>query len=117
MRDHGLLMATNNQNLKDPIVFILYPNMEFPNYNSIEEMLTANKPHDFKKNHIHDNEIKTLTSYKIITTSTSEMIENIAKNGINIEKGKVENLEITFDNNINNKEIDLKPNFPIVIKY
>ena len=45
------------------------------------------------------------------------MIENIAKNGINIEKGKVENLEITFDNNINNKEIDLKPNFPIVIKY
>jgi hypothetical protein len=117
MRDHGLLMATNNHNLKDPIVFILYPNMEFPNYNSIEEMLTDNKPHDFKKNHIHDNEIKTLTSYKIITTSTSEMIENIAKKGINIEQGKVEKLEITFDNNINNKEIDLKPNFPIVIKY
>jgi len=110
-------MATNNQNLNDPIVFILYPNMEFPNYNSIEEMLTDNKPDDFKKNHIHDNEIKTLTSYKITTTSTSEMIENIAKNGINIENGKVEKLEITFDNNINNKEIDLKPNFPIVIKH
>ena len=99
MRDHGLLMATNNQNLNDPIVFILYPNMEFPNYNSIEEMLTDNKPNDFKKNHIHDNEIKTLTSYKIITTSTSEMIENIAKNGVNIEKGKVEKLELTFDYN------------------
>ena len=117
MRDHGLLMATNNQNLNDPMVFVLYPNMEFPNYNSIEEMLTDTKPLDFKENHIHDNKIKTLTSYKIITTSTSEMIENIAKNGINIEKGKVEKLELTFDNNINNKEIDLKPSFPIVIKY
>ena len=117
MRDHGLLMATNNQNLNDPIVFILFPNMEFPNYSSIEEMLTDNKPQDFKKNHIHDNEIKTLTSYKIVTTSTSEMIENIAKNGVYIEKGKVEKLELTFDNHMNNKEIDLKPSFPIVIKY
>jgi hypothetical protein len=117
MRGHGLLMATNNQNLNDPLVFVLYPDMEFPNYISIEEMLADHKPDDFKKNHIHDNEIKTLTSYKIITTNTSEMMENLAKNGINIEKGEVESLELTFDNHINNQEIDLKPTFPIVIKY
>lgn len=117
MRAPGLLMATNNQHLNDPVVFVLYPEMEFPNYNSIEEMLTDNKPDDFKKNHIHDNEVKILTSYKIITTSTSEMPENIAKNGINIVKGKEEKLELTFDSNINNKEIDLQPNFPVVIKY
>ncbi len=117
MRDHGLLMATNNQNLNDPVVFILYPTMEFPNYNSSEEMLADNKPHDFKMNHIHDNEIKTLTSYKITTTSTSKMTDSIAKNGINIEKGKAEKLELTFDNNINNKAIDLRPSFPIIIKY
>lgn len=117
MKDKGLLMATNNQNLNDPIVFILYPNMVFPNYNSIEEMLSDNKPLDFKENHIHENGIKTLTSYKVETTSTSEIIENLAKNGINIEKGKVEKLELTFDNNQNCKEIDLNPSFPIVIKY
>jgi hypothetical protein len=117
MRGHGLLMATNNQNLNDPIVFILYPDMEFPNYNSIEEMLIDNRPHDFKMNHVHDNEIKTLTSCKVITNGTSEMIENIAENGINIEKGNQEKLEFTFDNNIKNKEIDLNPSFPIVIKY
>jgi hypothetical protein len=117
MRDNGLLMATNNQNLNDPLVFILYPEMEFPNYYSIEEMLNDYKPDDFKKNHIHDNGIKTLTSYKIMTTSRSEMIENISENGINIEKGNIEKLELIFDNNINNKEIDLKPNFPVVIRY
>jgi hypothetical protein len=117
MRDNGLLMATNNQNLPDPIVFILFPNMEFPNYYSIEEMLNDNKPHDFKMNHIHDNGITALTSYKIITTSTSDMLENIAKNGIRIEKGKAESLELTFDNHIKNKEIELTPSFPIVIKY
>jgi hypothetical protein len=117
MRGNGLLMATNNQNLNDPIVFILYPDMEFPNYNSVEEMLTDNKPDDFKKNHIHDNEIKTLTSYKIITTSKSGMINDLAKSGINIETGNEENLEFTFDNNVKNKEIDLNPNFPVVIKY
>jgi len=117
MRDRGLLMATNNQNLSDPIVFVLFPKMEFPNYNSIEEMLADNKQHDFKQNHIHSNEIKTLTSYKIITTSTSKMIESIAKNGINIENGKIEKLELTFDDHINNKEIDLEPSFPIAIKY
>jgi hypothetical protein len=117
MRDKALLMATNNQNLNDPLVFVLYPNMEFPNYNSIEELVNDDKPNDFKENHIHKNGIKTLTSYKIVTTSTSEIVENISKNGINIEKGDVEKLELTFDNNINNREIDLNPNFPIVIKY
>jgi hypothetical protein len=117
MRENGLLMATNNQNLNDPVVFILYPNMEFPNYNSIEEMLSDNKPDDFKQNHIHDNGIKTLTSYKIITTSSSEIVKNLSENGINIDNGKMEKLELTFDNNMKNKEIDLKPNFPIVIKY
>jgi hypothetical protein len=117
MRGDGLLMSTDNQISGDPIVFILHPDMEFPNYNSMAEMLSDNKPHDFKENHIHDNEIKTLTSYKITTTSSSETIENIAKNGISIEKGTMEKLELTFDNNMNNKEIDLKPNYPIVIKY
>ncbi len=117
MRDRGLFMATNNQNLSDPVVFVLSPKMEFPNYNSIEEMLADDKPDDFKLNHIHANGIKSLTSCKMITTSTSTMIESIAESGINIEKGKAEKLELTFDNHIKNAEIDLKPNFPVVIKY
>jgi len=45
------------------------------------------------------------------------MIENIFENVINIEKGNVEKLELIFDNYINNNEIDLTPNFPIVINY
>jgi hypothetical protein len=117
MRDRGLLMATNNQNIYDPLVFVVFPNMEFPYYNSIEEMLTDNKPDDFKQNHIHANGIKTLTSYKIITTSTSEIIETIAKNGIKIENGKSEKLELTFDNQLKKQEIDLQPSLPIILKY
>lgn len=117
MRDKGLLMATNNENLSDPLVFILYPNMVYPNYNSIEEMVIDDKPNDFKENHIHKNGIKTLTSYKIVTTSTSEIVKKLADNGINIVKGEVEKLELTFDNNLNNKEIDFNPDFPVVIKY
>jgi len=117
MRDKALLMATNNQNINDPLVFILSPKMEFPNYNSIEELVNDDKPHDFKENHIHSNGIKTLTSYKIVTTSTSEIVEIMAENGISIEKGEVEKLELTFDNNLKNKEIDLNPDFPILIKY
>lgn len=117
MRNNGLLMATNNQNLSDPLVFILFPNMVFPQYNSIEEMMKDDKPADFKKNHIHDNEITTLTSYKISTTSTSEMMEKIAENGINIERGDTESLELTFDNHKKNREIDLTSSFPVVIKY
>ena len=117
MRGQGLLMATNNQNLHDPLVFVLYPDMVFPNYNSIEEMLADDKPHDFKQNHLHDNKIKTLTSCKITTTARSEMTEIMADNGINIVNGKDEKLELTFDNHTNKREIDLNPHFTVLIKY
>jgi len=117
MRDRGLLMAKNNRHPGDPVVFVLSPKMEFPNYHSIEEMLSDDKPDDFKQNHIHANEVKTLTSYKITANSTSEIFERMAENGINIEKGQTEILELTFDDHIKKKEINLNPGFPIVIKY
>jgi hypothetical protein len=120
MPENGLLMANNNKNLNDPLIFLLYPFMEFPNYNSMEEMLNDDKPEDFKKNHIHNNGIKALTSYKIsIKTKTelSETLNELEKSGINIIKGEEDKLELIFDNNINNKEIDFRPNLPVVIRY
>jgi len=120
MKDDGLLMADNNKNLSAPLVFVLRPKMEFPCYHSIDEMLLENKPEDFKKNHIHENGIKTLTSYNIYINpgvETSKLINYLNTNGINILKGDRNCIELFFDNGITNKEIDFRPKLPLIIKY
>ena len=120
MKDKGLLMADNNKNLLAPLVFVLRPKMEFPCYHSIDEMLKDNKPEDFKRNHIHDNGIKTLTSYNIYIKSEiqkSKLINILNTSGINILKGVENCIELIFDNEINNKEIDFRPKLPLIIKY
>ena len=120
MAKDGLLMAKDNININSPLIFLLQPSMEFPCYNSIEEMLRDEKPEDFKKNHIHDNGIKTLTSYKIFVKNTfglSKTSDELARNGINIAKGDEDRMELIFDNNIKNKEIDFRPILPMIIKY
>ena len=120
MKDKGLLMADNNKNLLAPLVFVLRPKMEFPCYHSIDEMLKDNKPEDFKRNHIHDNGIKTLTSYNIYIKpeiQKSKLINILNTSGINILKGVENCIELIFDNEINNKEIDFRPKLPLIIKY
>ena len=120
MKDKGLLMADNNKNLLAPLVFVLRPKMKFPCYHSIDEMLMDNKPDDFKKNHIHDNGIKTLTSYNIYIKpeiQKSKLINNLNTSGINILKGVENYIELIFDNEINNNKIDFRPRLPLIIKY
>ena len=120
MKDDSLLMADNNKNLLAPLVFVLRPKMEFPCYHSIEEMLMEDKPEDFKKNHLHENGIKTLTSYNIYINpgvEISKLMHYLNINGINIFKGDKNCIELIFDNGINNKEIDFRPILPLIIKY
>ena len=120
MRDDGLIMADNNKNLLAPLVFVLRPKMEFPSYHSIDEMLIDNKPDDFKKNHIHENGIKTLTSYHVYINpeaETSKLINYLNKSGINILNGDENCIELVFDNEINNRAFDFRPRLPLIIKY
>jgi hypothetical protein len=120
MKDEGLLMANNNENLLSPLVFVLRPKMEYPCYNSIEEMLMDDKPEDFKNNHIHKNGIKTLTSYNIYINpevETSELINYLNTNGINILDGDKNCIELIFDHGVKNKEIDFRPKLPLIIKH
>lgn len=120
MKDDGLFMADTNKNLLAPLIFVLRPKMEFPCYHSIDEMLMDNKPDDFKKNHMHENGIKILTAYNIIINpevETSKSINHLNTSGINILKGSENFIELIFDDEINNKEIDLRPRLPLRIKY
>jgi len=120
MRDKSLLMAENNKNLPAPLIFVLRPKMEFPSYKSIEEMLSDDKPEDFKNNHLHENGIQTLTSYSIYVNAgagSSKMMDELRSNGINIQKADKNYLELVFDNEIRKKEIDFNPGLPLKIRY
>ena len=120
MKDDGLLMADSNKYLPSPLVFVLRPKMEFPCYHSVEEMLKDDKPDDFKKNHMHENGIKTLTSYNINICPGSEpsgLANYLSSNGINILQGDKNCIELVFDNGIKNREIDFREGLPLIIKY
>lgn len=120
MRGKALIMAKNNVHTQDPMFFILPPPMVFPCYETIDQMMEDDKPEDFKENHIHDNGIKGLTSYKIVVASdvnSSEFISSLKANGIVIEKGTENKIELVFDHAKQQKEMDLRPDLPLIIKY
>lgn len=112
----GILVANDNDK-NSPFHFIVPPKMEFPNYNTMEEMMLDEKPESFKQNHLHENKIEKLTSLKVISKEQQTQCPEITKNNICIESGEEHLLEIEFDFNSKGQEINLEPDLPIIIKY
>lgn len=120
IKEDSIILPHENSNYKNPFIFLVPPYMEFPNYGSLEEMNKDDKPDSFKQNHVHDNKIEKLTSFKLIMRSeisNSAFLTILTENGIQIEVGSDSVLELEFDRNRQRKTINMNPDLPIIIKY
>lgn len=120
IKEDSIILPVENNDLKNPFIFLVPPYMEFPNYNSLEEMQKDDKPESFKQNHIHPNKVEQLSALKLTTTvdtASSSVQTKLMQDGINIEVGNKTLLELEFDFHRQNKTINLEPELPIIIKY
>ena len=105
---------------KEPEVFILYPEIQTHNFTSIDEIdkISEGKPH-VRDLFIHPNNAKKVTKI-VIETNTEESFSKTMKivNGIQhieIKKGREHLMKIYFDNQIQGKSFDLRPELPLIV--
>lgn len=103
---------------KEPMYFVVPEYLAFPDAPTRERLRQTNP--NFAKMMKHRLGISKLTNVKITTnekklTSTAEII---TRSGVvRIEGGKAPIMELTFDDGVQKKAVDLQSELPLIIKY
>jgi len=107
-------------NLKEPSVFIVYPQIESGTFASLNELENfPSKDSSWKEFFKHQNGAQKITDI-IITSNDLNLNTKTVKalNGIKnlaIKSGKKHLMELHFDNDIQGKLFDLRPELPLII--
>lgn len=117
----NIYSAKNSKtHLKEPSIFIVYPQIESERFETLSDLEKI--PDEYalwREFYKHPNGAKKIT--KIIITSTDVDLNTKtikAVNGIEnitIKNGKEHLMELYFDNNIQGKSFDLRPELPLII--
>jgi len=117
----NIYSAKNSKtNLKEPSIFVVYPEIESERFETLSDL--KNIPEEYalcKEFYMHPNGAQKIT--EIIITSTdlnlnTKTIETI--NGIDnltVKSGKEHLMELHFDNDIQGKSFDLRPELQLII--
>ncbi|MFK7833725.1 MAG: hypothetical protein AB8B52_10645 [Winogradskyella sp.] len=120
-KDENIYAAKNSKtNLKEPSVFVVHPNMQNGTFESITEL--ENFPTDdtsWKPLFKHPNGAQKVT--EIIITSSNLNLKTKTIKAVNeienltVKNGKEHLMELHFDNDIQGKSFDLRPDLPLII--
>ncbi|QKX05846.1 hypothetical protein HN014_13320 [Aquimarina sp. TRL1] len=107
-------------NLQEPSVFVVYPDIESGTFQSMSDLdnFPTNDDH-WKSFFKHPNGAKKITKITITTTDLDLKTETIqAVNSIDniaIKNGAEHLMELYFDDNIQRRSFDLRPELPLII--
>ncbi|WP_271855907.1 hypothetical protein [Patiriisocius marinus] len=119
--NESIYSAKNSKiNLKEPSIFVVYPEIEATKFETISDLKNIPDEYAFARSfYKHPNGAEKVTKISITTTGTNTQTETItAINGIeniSIQNGKEHLMELYFDNNIQDKTIDLRPELPLIV--
>jgi hypothetical protein len=118
MRKEALQMALSNTNPEEPIVFCEPPIFEWSDFKNFDELENSDKD-DIKKYFYHENGIARITKFKmyIKTDSLSKIIQELSKHNMDFECSEENLIELTFDENVQSKRLDFRPDLPLIINY
>ncbi len=120
-KNASIYSARNSKTkLKEPSIFVVYPEMESGTFKSMTELENfSSEDESWKEYFKHPNGAKKITDIVITSTNLDVKTETIkAVNGIEnitIQKGNEHLMELYFDNHIQGKSYDLRPELPIII--
>ncbi len=108
-------------NLKEPSVFVVYPELESDVFETLADLKNIPEEYAFARMfYKHPNGAKKVTHITIISSDLdmeTETIEAVNKiENVSIKNGTEHVMELTFDNNVQGKIFDLRPELPLVIK-
>ncbi|QNM86661.1 VOC family protein [Polaribacter pectinis] len=117
----NIFSAKNSKtHLNEPSIFVVYPEIESPTFESIKALEnTPSEDSYWKSFYKHPNGAKKITRL-IITSKNLDLKTTTIKavNGIEnvtVKKGKEHLMELYFDNNVQGKTFDLRPELPLII--
>ena len=122
MEENTAIYAAKNSkmNLKEPSIFVMHPEMESGRFESLTELENFPTEDDSWKTYFkHPNGAQKITKTIITSTDldlTTETIKavNTIKN-LKVKNGKEHLMELHFDNDIQGKSFDLRPELPLII--
>ncbi|MFP2995093.1 VOC family protein [Spongiivirga sp. MCCC 1A20706] len=111
---------SSKKHLKEPSIFVVFPEIQYDVFESISDL---NKiPEEYalwREFYKHPNGAKKITAVKItspevdVTTETIKAVNEIE--GISVSSGAAHLMELYFDNNVQGKSYDLRPDLPLII--
>lgn len=120
-KNMNIYSAKNSKNeLKEPSIFVVYPEIEFERFETLSDLKNIPEEHAlWREFYKHPNGAQKIS--KIIITSSNLNLNTKtikAVNGIEnltIKSGKEHLMELYFDDNIQGKSFDLRPELPMII--
>ena len=117
----SIFSAKNSKtNLKEPSIFVVYPEIESGRYESLKALEKFPSEDDSWKAYFkHPNGAQKITNITItstdldLNTETMKAINDIEN--VTVKNGKAHLMELYFDNNIQKKSFDLRPELPLII--
>lgn len=122
MHENSAIYAAQNskKNLKEPSVFVMYPEIEYDTFETIADL--KNIPDEYalwRTFYKHPNGAKKVSKIMITCdqlNTKSETIKTFDKiDNVTIKKGSEPLMELYFDDKIQNKTFDLRPDLPLIV--
>ncbi|MCV6631163.1 MAG: hypothetical protein OIF50_15030 [Flavobacteriaceae bacterium] len=120
-KNNGIYAAKNSKtNLGEPSIFVVYPEIESRTFESLSKLENFPGEEDYWKAFFkHPNGAKKISKIMItsnhlnVKTQTIRALNNM--DNVVIKKGSEQLMELYFDDTIQGKSFDLRPELPLII--
>ena len=120
-KNMNIYSAKNSKKeLKEPSIFVVYPEMEYEKFETLSDLKNIPEEHAiWREFYKHPNGSQKITEIIITSRNLNLNTETIqAVNGIEnltVKDGEEHLMELHFDNDIQGKSFDLRPELPLII--
>lgn len=120
-KNMNIYSAKNSKKeLKEPSIFVVYPEMEYEKFETLSDLKNIPEEHAiWREFYKHPNGSQKITEIIITSRNLNLNTETIqAVNGIEnltVKNGEEHLMELHFDNDIQGKSFDLRPELPLII--
>jgi len=122
MEDNANIYAARNSKelLQEPSIFIVYPEIESDSFETMSELSIIPDEYAFARDfYKHPNGAEKITNIIITSTDLDLKTKTIkavnAITNLTVKKGQGHLMELYFDNHIQGKTFDLRPEIPLII--
>jgi hypothetical protein len=119
--DASIYSAKNSKtHLNEPSIFVVYPEIKSKTFESFSDLAKTQVDSEvWRQSFRHPNGAKKITNIVItsvdldVTTATMKAVNGIED--ITVKNGASHLMEVYFDNNVQEKSFDLRPELPLII--